>query len=144
MSKEIILLNIYGADKPGITSTLTSILAQYNVNILDIGQAVIHENLDLGILFEVPKESGSSPVLKDMLFKAYELGIKVKFTPISEENYHHWVGQQGKGRYIVTLLGQKTYGVSDSSHYRYALSAKVEYRFYYTPFRTNSSRHSQR
>jgi phosphoserine phosphatase len=105
--KEIILLNIYGADKPGITSTLTSILAHYNINILDIGQAVIHENLDLGILFEVPEDSGSAPVLKDLLFKAYELGIKVKFTPISEENYYHWVNQQGRGRYILTLLGKK-------------------------------------
>ena len=105
--KEIVLLNIYGSDKPGITSNLTSILATYGVNILDIGQAVIHENLDLGILFEVPEESGSSPILKDILFRAYELGIKVKFTPISEENYHHWVGMQGKSRYIVTLLGRK-------------------------------------
>ena len=52
--KEIILLNIYGNDKPGLTSSLTQILADYNVNILDIGQAVIHNNLDLGILFEVP------------------------------------------------------------------------------------------
>lgn len=105
--KEIILLNIIGPDKPGLTSTLTSILAQYNINILDIGQAVIHENLDLGILFEVPEDSGSSSILKDLLFKAYELGISVKFTPISEENYHHWVSMQGKGRYIVTLLGRK-------------------------------------
>lgn len=105
--KEIILLNIYGADKPGITSTLTSILAHYNINILDIGQAVIHENLDLGILFEVPEDSGSAPVLKDLLFKAYELGIKVKFTPISEVDYYHWVNQQGRGRFILTLLGKK-------------------------------------
>jgi phosphoserine phosphatase len=105
--KEIILLNIYGPDRPGLTSALTNTLATYGVNILDIGQAVIHDNLDLGILFEVPEKSGSSPILKDILFKAYELGIKVKFTPISEENYHHWVGMQGKSRYIVTLLGRK-------------------------------------
>ena len=106
-NKEIFLLNIYGPDKPGITSILTSILAQYDVNILDIGQAVIHENLDLGILFEIPEEFAASTVLKDILFKAYDLGIKVKFTPVSEENYNHWVGQQGKARFIVTLLGKK-------------------------------------
>ena len=105
--KEIILLNIYGPDRPGLTSALTNTLATHGVNILDIGQAVIHDNLDLGILFEVPEESESSPILKDLLFKAYELGIKVKFSPISEENYHHWVGMQGKSRYIVTLLGRK-------------------------------------
>ena len=104
---EIILLNIYGTDKPGLTSSLTQVLASYHVNILDIGQAVIHDNLDLGILFEVPQESEASPILKDLLFKGYELGIKVKFTPISENDYHHWVDQQGKKRYIVTLLGRK-------------------------------------
>lgn len=105
--REIILLNIYGTDKPGLTSQLTAILAEYNVHILDIGQAVIHENLDLGILFEVPQESEASPILKDLLFKGYELGIKIKFTPIGEEDYHHWVTQQGKKRYIVTVIGRK-------------------------------------
>jgi phosphoserine phosphatase len=103
---EIILLNIYGNDKPGLTSSLTQILANYNVNILDIGQAVIHNNLDLGILFEVPSESESSPILKDLLFKGYELGIRVKFTPIDEDEYNQWVGHQGKGRYIITLVGR--------------------------------------
>jgi phosphoserine phosphatase len=103
---EIILLNIYGNDKPGLTSSLTQILADYNINILDIGQAVIHNNLDLGILFEVPGESESSSILKDLLFKGYELGVKVKFTPISEEEYNQWVGKQGKDRYIITMLGR--------------------------------------
>jgi phosphoserine phosphatase len=105
--REIVLLNIYGTDKPGLTSAITGILATYKVNILDIGQAVIHENLDLGILFEVPRESEASPILKDLLFKGYELGVKIKFTPISEEDYHHWVGQQGKNRFIVTAIGRK-------------------------------------
>jgi phosphoserine phosphatase len=103
---EIVLLNIYGADKPGLTSSLTQILANYKVNILDIGQAVIHNNLDLGILFEVPVESESSPIMKDLLFKGYELGVKIKFTPISEKEYNLWVGKRGKARYIITLLGR--------------------------------------
>lgn len=104
---EIILLNISGEDKPGVTATLTQVLAQSNVNILDIGQAVIHEDLGLGILFEVPEASESSPILKDILFKAYELGIKVKFTPIPVERYNQWVKQQGKERHIVTVLARK-------------------------------------
>lgn len=105
--REVILLNISGEDKPGVTSSLTKILAQYNVNILDIGQAVIHDHLSLGILFELPAESESSPVLKDLLFKSYEMGINVKFTPIDEDKYDDWVHQQGKNRYIVTLITRK-------------------------------------
>ena len=103
---EIILLNIYGTDKPGLTSSMTQILANYNVNVLDIGQAVIHNDLNLGILFELTSESESSTLLKDLLFKGYELGVKVKFTPISEKEYNLWVGKQGKERYIITLVGR--------------------------------------
>jgi phosphoserine phosphatase len=105
--REIILINISGEDKPGLTAQLTSILAQNDVNILDIGQAVIHEDLGLGILFEVPEAAESSPILKDLLFKAYELGITIKFTPIEECKYQEWVNHQGKDRYIVTLLARK-------------------------------------
>lgn len=106
-SKEIILLNISGEDKPGLTAVLTGILSQYGVNVLDIGQAVIHEDLGLGILFEVPEAAESAPVLKELLFKSYELGLNLKFTPITEEKYKDWVGQQGKERFIITLLSRK-------------------------------------
>jgi phosphoserine phosphatase len=105
--KEIILLNISGEDKPGVTATLTEILAQHKVNILDIGQAVIHEDLGLGILMEVPEKSESSPILKDLLFKAYEMGLNIKFTPIPENKYNEWVEHQGKERFIITLLSRK-------------------------------------
>lgn len=105
-TKEIILLNISGPDRPGITTTLTHILAQYSVSILDIGQAVIHDELALGILFEVPAEKESSPILKDLLFRSYELGVNAKFTPISLDDYEHWVTLQGKERYIVTLIAR--------------------------------------
>jgi phosphoserine phosphatase len=105
--KEIILLNISGEDKPGVTATLTEILAQHKVNILDIGQAVIHEDLGLGILMEVPEKSESSPILKDLLFKAYEMGLNIKFTPIAESKYNEWVEHQGKERFIITLLSRK-------------------------------------
>ncbi len=105
--KEIILLNITGNDKPGLTSSLTNILSQYNVQILDIGQAVIHDQLSLGILFELPEESESAPVLKDILFKGYELGIQIKFTPITEEKYSDWVNLQGRNRYIISLISRK-------------------------------------
>ncbi len=107
MSKEIFLLNISGQDKPGLTAALTSVLAQYDAKVLDIGQANIHESLSLGMMFEIESGADSAPVLKDLLFKSYELGITAKFTPISLNEYEHWVNLQGKDRYIVTLLGEK-------------------------------------
>jgi phosphoserine phosphatase len=107
-NKEVILLNISGPDKPGITTSLTHILAQYRVAILDIGQAVIHDELSLGILFEVSEgDHKSSDVLKDLLFRAYELGMNAKFTPISLSHYEDWVKLQGKERYMVTLIARR-------------------------------------
>lgn len=104
---EIILLQISGEDKPGITAAVTAILAEYDANILDIGQADIHNTLSLGILFEVNKGNESAPILKDLLFAAYEMGLKAKFKPISYEKYEKWVSLQGKNRYIITILGKK-------------------------------------
>ena len=103
---EIILISISGEDKPGVTSALTEILAKYDAFILDIGQADIHHTLSLGILFKTSGEK-SGDILKDLLFKAYELGVNIKFSPISESEYNSWVGMQGKNRYIITILGRK-------------------------------------
>ncbi|HSG03615.1 MAG TPA: phosphoserine phosphatase SerB [Marinobacterium sp.] len=104
---ELILLTLSGADKPGVTSAITEILAQYQIDILDIGQAVIHDNLSLGLLINVPEEAESSPLLRDLLFKAHEMDMRARFEPISVEEYQRWVGAQGKSRHIITLLARR-------------------------------------
>lgn len=103
---ELILINISGEDKPGVTAALTEILARHNASILDIGQADIHNILSLGILFHT-KGGNSGEILKEVLFKSYELDVQVKFRPISETEYNRWVSLQGKNRYIITLLSKK-------------------------------------
>jgi phosphoserine phosphatase len=105
--REIILINITGQDKPGLTSSLTHILAQYDVAILDIGQAVIHDYLSLGILIEIPSTHSSSSILKDLLFTAHKLGIQIRFSAIDEESYAGWASGYGQERRIITLLGRK-------------------------------------
>ncbi|MCU0118113.1 phosphoserine phosphatase SerB [Pseudomonas sp. B2M1-30] len=105
--REIVLINITGSDRPGLTAAITGVLAQGGVNILDIGQAVIHDTLSFGILVEIPDTEQGQSVLKDILFKGYELEQQVRFTPVSEEDYQQWVGNQGKKRHIVTLLTRK-------------------------------------
>ncbi len=106
MKDEIILISISGEDRPGVTSSLTDILARYDATILDIGQADIHHTLSLGIMFQTSDEN-SGDIMKDLLFKAYELDIAIKFTPISKDEYTEWVNKQGKNRFIITLLGRK-------------------------------------
>ena len=104
--REIILINITGKDKPGLTSSLTNILAQYEVIVLDIGQAVIHDYLSLGMLVEIPSSHSSSSILKDLLFKAHKLDIQIRFSAINAENYIGWVTKNGHERLIITLLGR--------------------------------------
>ena len=103
---EIILINISGDDKPGVTTAVTEILGNYNATILDIGQADIHHTLSLGILFKMSDDAQSGHILKEVLFKCSELNVNVRFTAISTERYDNWVSRQGQDRYIVTILGK--------------------------------------
>ena len=103
--KDILLISLSGVDRPGVTSAVTAILADHGADILDIGQAVIHDNLALGLLVDLTV--ASDRVLKEILLCGQELGMQVRIQPIDEERYRSWVGQQGKDRHIVTLLARK-------------------------------------
>ncbi len=103
---ELILIRITGEDRPGLTASIMGVLARYDVTILDIGQADIHNTLTLGLLIRVTEEN-SGYVMKDLLFQASELGVNIRFYPIKTEEYEEWVSMQGKNRYILTLLGRK-------------------------------------
>lgn len=106
MDTELILLNISGADRSGITASLTEILANYGAKILDIGQADIHHTLSLGILIKTDSAK-SGDILKEILFKTRDLQVHVAFDIVSPEAYNDWVSRQGKDRYIVTMLGRE-------------------------------------
>lgn len=105
-STELILIRVTGEDRPGLTASVTEILAKYDATILDIGQADIHNTLSLGILC-MTEERHSGFIMKELLFKASSLGVTIRFYPISTEEYEEWVNMQGKNRYILTLLGRK-------------------------------------
>lgn len=107
LSNELVLIRVSGADKPGVTASITAILADYGVTLLDIGQAEIHDTLSLGILAAIPSDADSAGVVKDVLFKVHDMGLSVKFTPISEQDYTKWTQGQGKDRHIITLLARR-------------------------------------
>ncbi|MFO7788430.1 MAG: phosphoserine phosphatase SerB [Halospina sp.] len=103
---ELVLINVSGRDKPGLTSEITGIMARFDVRILDIGQAVIHDHLTWGILAEIPEENNAPQVFKELLFRIHELDLQVRFEPITEEAYGEWVQGKGRGRYVVTLMAR--------------------------------------
>jgi len=116
--KNILLINVYGGDKPGITSAVTGVLASYSATVLDIGQAVIHEQLNLGILTAVPAEIQIDALISEVQTCLQPLQMKAKFESIADQQYQSWVEQQGKPRHIVTLLARKI-----EAHHLAALTA---------------------
>ncbi|MDE6303698.1 MAG: phosphoserine phosphatase SerB [Paramuribaculum sp.] len=102
---ELILINISGNDHPGVTATLSEILARHNADILDIAQSDIHHTLSLGFLIKTDS-SVSANIMKEILFKTYDLGVSVKFSPVKMSDYRNWVNRQGKTRWIITLVGR--------------------------------------
>ncbi len=106
MKEEQILIRISGEDRVGLTASIMAILAKYDAQILDFGQAVIHNTLSMGILIRID-EAHSGQVMKELLFKTTELGsISIGFAPISDDDYEAWAGRQGRNRYILTIIGR--------------------------------------
>lgn len=103
----ILLISVSGRDRPGLTASLTEILAEHGIDILDIGQSVIHDTYALGVLIEVAEDTQASAALKDLVFRAHELSLDLHFTPVSGDEYEEWVGHQQRRRYIITLLGRQ-------------------------------------
>lgn len=100
-----LLIRITGHDRPGLTYALASILARYDARILDVGQAVIHDGLALGILIEMTETLRTSAILTDLLLEAHRLGVEVKFSASSSDEYGEWVNAQARRRFIITVLG---------------------------------------
>jgi len=103
---DLMLVHVFGPDRPGIANTISGLLAQYGVDILDVGQSVIHDALSLGMLIRIPEGAQSAAAVKDLLYAAHEMGISCKFTPVSAQEYDNWVDLAGKPRWIVSLLGR--------------------------------------
>ena len=103
---EIILVSATGQDRPGLSAALTEVMMPYGVQVLDIGQAVIHDTLAWRMVIEVPDEAMSSALFKELVFRAHDIGMNVRFSPITKADYSHWVAEKGLPRHIITILGR--------------------------------------
>lgn len=104
---KILLITISGEDQAGVTAGITAILSGYAVNILDIGQAVIHATLSLGLLVELPEACASEEVAAAVRNFAMHRDLRVVTSEVANQSYTHWVEAQGRARYIITLLARK-------------------------------------
>jgi len=104
-SQRLVLLNISGQDRVGLMSELTQALAKVSTQVLDIGQAIVHNQLVLSLLVRLPAhEERRSNVIAEVEVLARERGVTLRLTPVLEDAYQQWVEQQGQPRYILTLL----------------------------------------
>ncbi len=103
---QILLISISGKDHPGLTSAFAHVLAQSGAVLLDIGQAVIHDALALGIMVQLPA-SASASIQQAVNRRAGELGVAAHITTVSPEQYRQWVEKQHKQRFTVTLLAEQ-------------------------------------
>ena len=101
-----ILIHFSGKDKPGLSASLTGILAEHKICILDIGQAVVHEVLALGMLIEVPSGADFTPLRNALIVRSHELDLQVSFTPVSPQALDHWITSQARTQFIITVLGR--------------------------------------
>src|SRR6266481_183512 len=110
---QILLITISGHDQPGLTSAFADALAESGAVILDIGQAVIHDALALGLMVSIQSgaqsedEQSIKALEAAITSNAQRLGVTARISRISEQQYHDWVALQHQRRFIVTLLAPR-------------------------------------
>jgi phosphoserine phosphatase len=103
----ILLITFSGEDQGGLTAGITAIVAEHGVNVLDIGQAVIHATLSMGVLVEIPVGCDRRALIEALESYSAARGMRLRISDVSPESYGHWVEGQGRARYIITLLARK-------------------------------------
>jgi phosphoserine phosphatase len=107
VTRRVLLVHVTGPDRPGISAALADCLARHRVNVLDIGQAVIHDQVNLGLLVELPGGTPREELEQEFTAACAALGLAASLADVSPERYRAWVAEQGKPRHIVTLLSRK-------------------------------------
>ncbi len=79
-AEDAIRITLTGVDRPGITAEMAGLLADAGAVLLDVEQGVVEDRLNLNFLVTLKGgEPAARPVLKDLLWKARELGLHVDF-----------------------------------------------------------------
>lgn len=102
----VVLLQFSGADRPGLAAALTDLLARHQAEILDIGQAVVHQSLSLGILIAAPADEDMAALKAALTARAHELGLQLHVARVRPDALATGGHDEAQGQFIVTLLGR--------------------------------------
>ncbi len=82
---------------------VTSTLCEFQVAVLDVGQAIVHDQLALGYLVRTDGER-LAPLRDAIAHIAVEVGSVIQVERVDEARYAGWVSSTGQPRFILTLL----------------------------------------
>ena len=101
--KNLLMVNVSGQDRPGITATLVRVLMEHNVEVVDIEQASLQNFLGLYLLLDLSKASDSKDsVIKDLLFEASKLNLTLNFRFFSPNEV---LALNQRNLYVLTHFG---------------------------------------
>jgi phosphoserine phosphatase len=101
-----VLIHFSGPDHPGLTAELTSTLAHHHIDVLDIGQAVVHESLTLAILIKWPAHGSYASLKAELQARAHELNLQARFASVRPDSLQHWIHGRQRQHFIITVLGR--------------------------------------
>ncbi|MBO8182314.1 MAG: phosphoserine phosphatase SerB [Archaeoglobus sp.] len=106
ISVELIAISVYGLDKPGIIKAISEVLAENNVNIVDIEQMVLQGVFAMFVIGDV---SGSKVSLEELSEKLKDagrnVGVSVDTSPFFRPETRR------KNLYVLTVLGEDRVGI---------------------------------
>ena len=78
--KTLLMVTVSGPDRPGISASLTRVLLDYDVEVVDIEQASLQNFLGLYLLLDLSRVAESKDsVIKDLLFESSKLNLNLHF-----------------------------------------------------------------
>ncbi|MBI1820454.1 MAG: phosphoserine phosphatase SerB [Nitrospirae bacterium] len=99
-----ILISVSGQDKPGITAGLTGLISTLGANLIDIEQVVTRSLLSLSMIVSLDSEKNHQDLIKELLFKAHELGVHLTFHVLEETELKKHADKQN---FVITCLGEE-------------------------------------
>jgi phosphoserine phosphatase len=123
-SEHLVVLHVTGPDRPGITATLTGILAREGATLLDLGQTVLHEYLTLSAIVEIPP---GSDALRKALFSVSEMGLRLEVSTCPGCMEQQEI-QKAADAICLTLLGNLESGKAVGATTRYLADRRFNIR----------------
>ena len=99
----LFLIRIFGDGDAPVTQRVSSILADMDADILDIGHSVIHDNLSLGLLVYLPESQRSTP--ESLEYRLGSVAENIIISYVNSDRYELWVKIKGSEVCFDSWLG---------------------------------------